>query len=183
MKQPKAPAPVKPELVVDPNEKRHPAMTVKFAFEVRPLTSGHPFKAITISPLSAFYNELSKLTFCAISQALTVCLKKLTNDELKRFKKLMWERYPERFRDPLDGLDIVDLVDKMLELCDIEVSLKITLALFNVMNFKKLIEYLQGLCKRSKLYYFILARTLQCASNCCLKVFHFDVSQTKCAMS
>ncbi|ROL47623.1 Protein NLRC3 [Anabarilius grahami] len=118
VKQQKAPAPVKPELVVDPNEKRHPAMTVKFAFE-----------------------------------ALTVCLKKLTNDELKRFKKLMWERYPERFRDPLDGLDIVDLVDKMLELCDIEVSLKITLVLFNVMNFKKLIEYLQGLCKRNEVRY------------------------------
>lgn len=118
LKQQKAPVPVKPELVVDPNEKRHPAMTVKFAFE-----------------------------------ALTTCLKKLTQDELKSFKRLMWERYPERFRDPLDVLDIVGLVDKLLELCDIEVSLKITLALFNVMNFKKLIEYLQGLCKRNEVRY------------------------------
>lgn len=156
-------------------------MTIKFAFEVRPTTSGHPFKAILT--LNAFYNELRKLTFCATSQALSICLKKLTQDELKHFKKLMWERYPERFHDPLDELDIVGLVDKMLELCDIEVSLKITLALFTVMNFKKLIEYLQGLCKRSKLYDFILSRTLQCSSNCCPKVFHFDVSQTKSAMS
>ncbi|XP_043077291.1 NLR family CARD domain-containing protein 3 [Puntigrus tetrazona] len=113
-----APAPVKPELVVDPNEKRHPAMTVEFAFK-----------------------------------ALTSCLKKLAEDELKYFKKLLWERYPERFRDPLDGLDIVDLVDKMLELCDIEISLKITLALFNNMSFKKLAEYLQGLCKRNEVRY------------------------------
>ncbi|XP_067280012.1 NLR family CARD domain-containing protein 3 [Pseudorasbora parva] len=118
LKQQKAPVPVKPELVVDPNEKRHPAMTVKFAFE-----------------------------------ALTTCLKKLTQDELKHFKKLMWERYPERFRDPLDDLDIVGLVDKLLELCDIEVSLKITLALFNVLNFKKLIDYLNGLCKRNEVRY------------------------------
>ncbi|KAL0162648.1 hypothetical protein M9458_042044, partial [Cirrhinus mrigala] len=78
---------------------------------------------------------------------------KLTEDELKYFKKLLWDRYPERFRDPLDGLDLVDLVDKMLELCDIEVSLKITLALFNIMNFKKLAEYLQGLCKRNEVRY------------------------------
>ncbi|XP_077089335.1 protein NLRC3 isoform X2 [Siphateles boraxobius] len=118
LKQQKVPVPVKPELVVDPNEKRHPAMTVKFAFE-----------------------------------ALTICLKKLAQDELKYFQKQMWDRYPELFRDPLDGLDIVDLVDKMLEICDIEVSLKITLALFNVMNFKKLTEYLLGLCKRNEVRY------------------------------
>ncbi|XP_016317088.1 protein NLRC3-like [Sinocyclocheilus anshuiensis] len=118
VKQQNVPAPVKPELVVDPNEKRHPAMTVEFAFK-----------------------------------ALTSCLKKLADDELKHFKKLLWDRYPERFRDPLDGLDLVDLVDKMLELCDIEVSLKITLALFNIMNFKKLAEYLLGLCKRNEVRY------------------------------
>jgi len=43
---------VKPELVVDPNEKRHPAMTVKFAFEV----GLHPLNAITIL---AFPNTMS----------------------------------------------------------------------------------------------------------------------------
>uniref|UniRef100_A0A8C1JAP8 Protein NLRC3-like n=1 Tax=Cyprinus carpio TaxID=7962 RepID=A0A8C1JAP8_CYPCA len=118
VKQQQVPAPVKPELVVDPNEKRHPAMTVEFAFK-----------------------------------ALTSCLKKLAEDELKYFKKLLWDRYPERFHDPLDGLDIVDLVDKMLELCNIEISLKITLALFNIMNFKKLAEYLLGLCKRNEVRY------------------------------
>ncbi|KAK2872742.1 hypothetical protein Q8A67_022639 [Cirrhinus molitorella] len=118
VKQQNVPPPVKPELVVDPNEKRHPAMTVAFAFT-----------------------------------ALSSCLKKLTADEFKYFKKLLWERYPERFRDPLDGLDLVDLVDKMLELCDIEISLKIVLALFNIMNFKKLTEYLLGLCKRNEVRY------------------------------
>ncbi|XP_052392995.1 protein NLRC3 [Carassius gibelio] len=118
VKQQNVSAPVKPELVVDPNEKRHPAMTVEFAFK-----------------------------------ALTSCLKKLAEDELKYFKKLLWDRYPERFRDPLDGVDLVDLVDKMLELCDIEVSLKITLALFDIMNAKKLVQYLLGLCKRNEVRY------------------------------
>ncbi|XP_051960016.1 NLR family CARD domain-containing protein 3 [Xyrauchen texanus] len=118
LKQLSAPAPVKPELQVDPNEKRHPAMTVDFAFK-----------------------------------ALTMCLKKLSEDELKHFKKLLWERYPERFRDPLDGLDLVDLVDKMLELCDIVVALKIMLMLLQVMNLKNLSEYLQGLCKRNEVRY------------------------------
>ncbi|XP_051956229.1 NLR family CARD domain-containing protein 3-like isoform X1 [Xyrauchen texanus] len=115
LKKQSAPASVKPELQVDPNEKRHPAMTVDFAFK-----------------------------------ALTMCLQKLAVDELKFFKKLLWERYPECFRDPMEGLDLVDLVDKMLELCDIEVSLKITLVLLGDMNLKKLSEYLQGLCKRNE---------------------------------
>ncbi|RXN27062.1 NLRC3-like protein [Labeo rohita] len=76
-----------------------------------------------------------------------------SDDEDMNMEANAEERYPERFRDPLDGLDLVDLVDKMLELCDIEVSLKITLALFNIMNFKKLVEYLQGLCKRNEVRY------------------------------
>ncbi|KAI7796448.1 NLR family CARD domain-containing protein 3 [Triplophysa rosa] len=86
-------------------------------------------------------------------KALSTCLQKLTVDELKRFRKLLWERYPEIFRDPLDGLDLVNLVDKMLELCDLEVSLNITLVLLKTMNLKRLVEYLEGLCKRIKVRY------------------------------
>ncbi|XP_066502727.1 protein NLRC3 [Hoplias malabaricus] len=117
--QPSPAAPqVKPELQKDPNEKRHPALTVEFAFK-----------------------------------ALRICLQKLTADELKKFKLTLWEHYPECFRDPLDGLDIVDVVDKMLEICDIEVSLKITLLVLRGMNLKKLADYLQGLCKRNEVRY------------------------------
>uniref|UniRef100_A0A3B1J6G3 NLR family, CARD domain containing 3-like 1 n=1 Tax=Astyanax mexicanus TaxID=7994 RepID=A0A3B1J6G3_ASTMX len=117
--QPSPPAPpVKPELIKDPNEKRHPALTIEFAFKV-----------------------------------LQSSLKKLTADELKRFKRMLWERYPECFQDPLDKLDIVDVVDKMLEICDIEVSLKITLFVLNEMNLKKVTEYLQGMCKRNEVRY------------------------------
>lgn len=38
----------------------------------------------------------------------------------------------------------------MLELCDLEVSLKITLVLLNDMKLKNVVEQLEGLCKRSK---------------------------------
>ncbi len=37
VKQQPVPAFVKPELEVDPNEKRHPAMTVEFVFKVQPV--------------------------------------------------------------------------------------------------------------------------------------------------
>lgn len=123
-------------------------MTVGFAFNVRLTTIHCLFKAIHL-----FHVCLLQRAVKTFSQALTTCLKKLAQDELKVFKKLLWDRYPERFHDPLDGLDLVDLVDKMLELCDIEVSMKITLALLHFMNLKKLSEYLLGLCKRSKFYY------------------------------
>ncbi|KAL7853926.1 hypothetical protein AOLI_G00207700 [Acnodon oligacanthus] len=117
--QPSAAPPLpKPELQKDPNEKRHPALTVDFTFK-----------------------------------ALQCCLQKLTADELKSFKHNLWKRYPECFRDPLDGLDIVDVVDKMLEICDIEVSLKITQIVLREMNLKKVADYLQGLCKRNEVRY------------------------------
>ncbi|XP_076835766.1 protein NLRC3 [Brachyhypopomus gauderio] len=116
--QPSVAPPLKPELLKDPNEKRHPSLTVEFAFK-----------------------------------ALQSSLQKLTTDELKNFKRILWERYPERFRDPLDSLDIVDVVDKMLEICDIEVSLKITQLVLRDMNLKKVADYLQGLCKRNEVRY------------------------------
>ncbi|KAF4077419.1 hypothetical protein AMELA_G00207890 [Ameiurus melas] len=110
--------PPKPELLIDPNEKRHPALTIDFAFKV-----------------------------------LQSSLQQLSQENFRRFKRILWERYPECFRDQLDSLDIIDLVDKMLELCDIEVSLKITLVLLNNMNLKKIVEQLQGLCKRNEVRY------------------------------
>ncbi|MCJ8740788.1 hypothetical protein PDJAM_G00063010 [Pangasius djambal] len=80
-------------------------------------------------------------------------LQQLTKEHFKRFKRILWERYPERFRDQLDSLDIIDVVDKMLEICGLEVSLKITLVLLNDMNLKNIAEQLQGLCKRNEVRY------------------------------
>lgn len=86
-------------------------------------------------------------------QVLQSCLQKLSENDFKRFKRILWEFYPECFRDRLDILDIIDLVDKMLEVCDLEVSLKITGAVLNKMKLMKLAEQLKSLCKRSKSLY------------------------------
>ncbi|TSL04263.1 NLR family CARD domain-containing protein 3 [Bagarius yarrelli] len=80
-------------------------------------------------------------------------LNQLKEEHFKHFKKILWTRYPDLFRDQLGCLDIIDLVDKMLEICDLEVSLKITLLLLNEMKFKQLAEHLEGLCKRNEVRY------------------------------
>lgn len=78
-------------------------------------------------------------------------MKKLNEPQLKFFKKYLWERYPEYFRDPLEGLDILDLADKMLECCNIDISLSITQHVFEYMGLKKLVSYICGHLKRSKI--------------------------------
>ncbi|KAL2094783.1 hypothetical protein ACEWY4_009502 [Coilia grayii] len=108
----------KPELNMDPDYKRHPALTTKFAFK--------------------FLQQL---------------LKKLNEAQLKFFKKYLWERYPEFFRDPLDCLDILDVVDKMLECCDIELSLNITKHIFQYMQMRKLVNYMQEHLQRNEVRY------------------------------
>ncbi|KAK3555621.1 hypothetical protein QTP86_025634 [Hemibagrus guttatus] len=107
--------PLKPELSVNPNEKRYPALTVDFTFKV-----------------------------------LQSSLQQLSPEHFKRFKKTLWERYPQHFRDQLSSLDIIDLVDKMLELCGLEVSLNITLVLLNEMKLNYIAEQLQGMCMRNE---------------------------------
>lgn len=47
-------------------------------------------------------------------------------------------------------MDMVDLVDRLLECYDLEVSLQITKTLVEEIGKKKLIDYLQTLCIRSK---------------------------------
>ncbi|XP_026794505.2 NLR family CARD domain-containing protein 3 isoform X2 [Pangasianodon hypophthalmus] len=116
--EPSEAPPLKPELLIDPKEKRHPALTVDFTFKV-----------------------------------LCNSLRQLAEEHFKRFKRVLWERYPERFRDRLDSLDIIGVVDTMLEICGLEVSLKITLVLLNDMNLKNIAEHLQGLCKRNEVRY------------------------------
>ncbi|KAI5622416.1 NLR family CARD domain-containing protein 3 [Silurus asotus] len=86
-------------------------------------------------------------------KVLQSSLEKLSEESFRRFKRILWERYPECFRDRLDSLDVLGAVDKMLELCGLQVSLKITLALLNDMNFKNVAEHLQGLCKRNEVRY------------------------------
>ncbi|XP_056140237.1 NLR family CARD domain-containing protein 3 [Lampris incognitus] len=105
----------RPELILDPNEIRHPSLTVAFTFK-------------TISKI----------------------LGNLSEEELKHFKVTLWQRYPETFSSPPQGMDMVDLVDRLLEYYDLQVSLQITKALLEIMGKTKLIDYLQELCIRNE---------------------------------
>lgn len=76
-------------------------------------------------------------------------MEKLSGGELKIFKMSLWKRYPESFNTPPQGMDMVDLVDRLLECYDREVSLQVTKALLEEMDKHRLVEYLQDLRTRS----------------------------------
>lgn len=104
-----------PELIKDPNEIRHPSLTVAFTF-----------KAI-----------------CKI-------LARLSKADMKTFKMTLWKRYPQSFNTPPQGMDMVDLVDRLLECYGLEVSLQITKTLLEEIGQKKMVDYLQTLCIRNE---------------------------------
>lgn len=87
-----------------------------------------------------------KFTFKAIANIL----QKLSEKDVKRFKMMLWQRYPQSFNTPPQGLDLVDLVDRMLECYSLEVSLQVTKVLLDEMGQKKLIDYLETLCIRNE---------------------------------
>lgn len=74
----------------------------------------------------------------------------LSVGDLKRFKMMLWKRYPQSFNTPPQGMDMVDLVDRMLECYNLEVSLQITKSLLEEIGQKKMVDFLQTLCIRSK---------------------------------
>lgn len=47
-------------------------------------------------------------------------------------------------------MDMVDLVDRLLECYDLEVSMQITKTLLEAIGQKKLVKFLETLCLRSK---------------------------------
>ncbi|XP_070699316.1 NACHT, LRR and PYD domains-containing protein 3 [Pempheris klunzingeri] len=104
-----------PELVQDPNNIRHPSLTVAFTFK-----------------------------------AICKTLGKLSNVDVKRFKTMLWTRYPQSFNTPPQGMDMVDLVDRLLECYSLEVSLQITKTLIGELGQKKIVEFLQTLCIRNE---------------------------------
>ncbi|XP_029526807.1 NLR family CARD domain-containing protein 3-like [Oncorhynchus nerka] len=110
--------PPRPELIKNPDEKRHPALTVDFTFK-----------------------------------AIRKTLEKLGKDDLRTFKITLWKRYPESFSSPPQGMDMVDLVDRLLEFYDLEVALQLTKALLKDMGLKRLDAYLTDLCKKNEVRY------------------------------
>ncbi|XP_073336168.1 NLR family CARD domain-containing protein 3 [Pagrus major] len=104
-----------PELIHDPNEIRHPSLTVKFTFK-----------------------------------AICTTLGKLSEEDIRTFKRMLWKRYPQSFNTPPQGMDMVDLVDRLLECFDLEVSLQITKTLLEAISQKKLVRFLETLCIRNE---------------------------------
>ncbi|XP_030293584.1 NLR family CARD domain-containing protein 3 [Sparus aurata] len=104
-----------PELIRDPNEKRHPSLTVKFTFK-----------------------------------AICTTLGKLSEGDIRTFKRMLWTRYPQSFNIPPQGMDMVDLVDRLLECYDLEVSMQITKTLLEAIGQKKLVKFLETLCLRNE---------------------------------
>lgn len=107
-----------PELIRDPNETKHPSLTVPFTFK-----------------------------------ALCKSLGMLCHSELKAFKMSLWKRYPQSFNIPPHAMDIVDLVDRLLEFYDVELSLQITKTLLHELGQKRAVDLLQTLCLRNEIRY------------------------------
>ncbi|XP_028839664.1 protein NLRC3 [Denticeps clupeoides] len=84
---------------------------------------------------------------------LQTTLQKLKTHDLNFFKKMLWERYPECFKEPLNCPEIHDLVDRILKCCDFEVALKVTKVVLGQMGIRHLVEYLDGICKRNEVRY------------------------------
>lgn len=90
------------------------------------------------------------LTVAFIFKAICKTLGRLSKDDIKTFKTMLWKRYPQSFNTPPQGMDMVDLVDRLLECYSLEVSLQITKTLLEEIGKKTLVEYLQTLCIRNE---------------------------------
>ncbi|XP_035288743.1 NLR family CARD domain-containing protein 3-like isoform X2 [Anguilla anguilla] len=88
-----------------------------------------------------------------MSKALHATLEKLEEDERRYFRKCLVGQYPQIFESSLLEYKVLDLVDKMLERCDMEGSLKITLLILDYMKLKETAKFLQRMCKRNEMQY------------------------------
>ncbi|XP_008301534.1 protein NLRC3 [Stegastes partitus] len=95
-------------------------------------------------------------TFKAISKTLG----KLSNFHLQRFKWILWKRYPQSFNTPPQGMDMVDLVDRLIECYNLQESLHLTRTVLVEMRQKSVLEYLETLCLRNEVRY-ELCKTLK----------------------
>ncbi|XP_061104307.1 nucleotide-binding oligomerization domain-containing protein 2-like [Conger conger] len=88
-----------------------------------------------------------------MSQALQATLAKLKEGYLRYFKSCLVERYPQIFTSSVQEFEIPGLVDKMLERCDIEGSLKISLLILEDIELQYDANSLRGMCKRHEMQY------------------------------
>ncbi|KAG7484355.1 hypothetical protein MATL_G00048530 [Megalops atlanticus] len=86
-------------------------------------------------------------------KTLQKTLEKLSEHELRCFKKCLVENYPQCFERTLLSHDIIELVDKMLEVCDMEGSQKITVLILTDMKLNEAAKYLQFTVKKNEAQY------------------------------
>ncbi|XP_036406711.1 NACHT, LRR and PYD domains-containing protein 12-like [Megalops cyprinoides] len=79
-----------------------------------------------------------------INKSLHHTLKKLDKDSLEQFKKCLSQDYPECLESQLEDHEVLDVVEKMLESCGTERSVKITLHILRNMNQKDLAYSLEN---------------------------------------
>lgn len=87
-------------------------------------------------------------------QIICDTLKKLKEADLRTFKTKLWKRYPQSFNTPPQGMDMLDLVDRLIECYNLQMSLLITKNLLQEMGLKNLVEYIHTSCFRSKYLYY-----------------------------
>ncbi|XP_040006108.1 protein NLRC3 [Xiphias gladius] len=90
------------------------------------------------------------LTVRFVFKAISNTLWKLSGENLKRFKLMLWKHYPQSFNAPSQSMDVVDLVDRLLECYSLEVSLQITKTLLEKIGQNKMVDYLHTLCIRNE---------------------------------
>lgn len=97
-------------------------------------------------------NEVThpSLTVAFTFKAIGKTLGKLSKRDLMTFKMMLWKRYPQSFDSSPQGVDLVDLVDRLLECYGLEVSLQITKSLLEEIGQKRMVNYLQTLCIRNE---------------------------------
>lgn len=69
---------------------------------------------------------------------------------MRRFKRILWKHFPQVFNTPPQSMDMLDLVDRLLECYSLELALQLTKKLLEEMGRKKVVDYLETLCIRSK---------------------------------
>uniref|UniRef100_A0A8D0B5B2 NLR family, CARD domain containing 3-like 1 n=1 Tax=Sander lucioperca TaxID=283035 RepID=A0A8D0B5B2_SANLU len=90
------------------------------------------------------------LTVAFTFKAISKTLGKLSEGDFRRFKMMLWKHYPQSFNTPPQGMDMVDLVDRLLECHNLESSLQITKTLLEEIGQKDMIDYLETLRLRNE---------------------------------
>lgn len=93
------------------------------------------------------------LTVAFIFKAVCKVLGKLKELEFQRFKRVLRQRYPQTFNAPLQTMDMVDVVDRVLECYSLRVSLQITRCTLMDLELFRMVDYLDTLCIQNEVRY------------------------------